>query len=72
MAQFFISKKEVPKLLVISIFFVPVIVYFIRWFIAVNKNNNAANFKNTMKMNWIAASCTNAAFIILLIWKYFE
>jgi 1,4-dihydroxy-2-naphthoate polyprenyltransferase len=72
MAQFFIGKKEVTKLLVISIFFVPVIVYFIRWFIAVNKNNNAANFKNTMKMNWIAASCTNAAFIILLIWKYFE
>ena len=37
MAQFFISKKEVAKLLVISIFFVPVIVYFIRWFIAVKK-----------------------------------
>jgi len=72
MAQFFISKKEETKLLVISIFFAPVIVYFIKWFIAVYKNKDAANFKNTMKMNWIAASCTNGVFIILLIWTYFE
>ena len=60
------------KLLLVSIFFVPVIVYFIKWFMEVRKNSKAANFKNTMKMNWIAAICTNTAFIILLIWKYFE
>ena len=72
MAQFFINKKEEDKLLLVSIFFVPIIVYFIRWFIAVRKNNSAANFKNTMKMNWLAATCTNTAFIILLTWKYFE
>jgi 1,4-dihydroxy-2-naphthoate octaprenyltransferase len=72
MAQFFINKQEGDKLLLISIFFLPVIVYFIRWFMAVRKNNSAANFKNTMKMNWVAASCTNTAFIILVIWKSFE
>jgi 1,4-dihydroxy-2-naphthoate octaprenyltransferase len=72
MAQFFISKKEEDKLLLVSIFFLPVIVYFIKWFAAVRKDNKAANFKNTMKMNWIAAACTNMAFIILLTWKYFE
>jgi len=72
MAQFFINKQEGDKLLLISIFFLPVLVYFIRWFMAVRKNNNAANFKNTMKMNWLAAFCTNAAFIILVIWKSFE
>jgi len=72
MAQFFISRRETTKFLVISIFFIPVIVYFIRWFSAVNRNKAAANFRNTMKMNWIAASCTNAVFILLLIWKYFE
>lgn len=72
MAQFFIDKNEGNKLLLVSIFFVPVIVYFIRWFTAVRKDNKAANFKNTMKMNWIAAICTNTAFIILLTWKYFE
>ena len=72
MAQFFIGRKETSKFLVISIFFIPVIVYFIRWFSAVSRNKAAANFRNTMKMNWIAASCTNAVFILLLIWKYFE
>ncbi len=72
MAQFFISIQGKDKLLVVSIFFVPVIVYFIKWFLQVRKNNAAANFKNTMKMNWIAAACTNTAFIILLIWKSLE
>ena len=69
MAQFFIQKKEVYKLFVVSILFVPVIVYFFRWFLMVRKDTRAANFKNTMKMNWLAAINTNLAFIILLIWK---
>ncbi len=72
MAQFFISTKEINKLLVISILFLPVIVYFIKWFLQVRKNNAAVNFKNTMTMNWIAAASTNSAFIILLIWRCFE
>ncbi|MEP6676036.1 MAG: UbiA family prenyltransferase [Ferruginibacter sp.] len=72
MAQYFISKEAWYKLVMVSIFFIPVIVYFISWFGKVKKDNSAANFKNTMKMNWLAAGCTNTAFIILLIWKYFE
>lgn len=72
MAQFFINKKEVNKLVLVSIFFLPIIVYFIKWFNEVKKNSSAASFKNTMKLNWIAAACTNSAFIILLTWKYFE
>lgn len=72
MAQFFISKKEEVKLIAVSIFFLPIIVYFTKWFIAVKKDKNAANFKNTMRMNWLAAACTNTVFLILLIWKYIE
>jgi 1,4-dihydroxy-2-naphthoate octaprenyltransferase len=72
MAQFFIRRGEENKLLVVSIFFMPIFVYFIRWFLQVRKNNKAANFKNTMIMNWLAAMCTNTVFIILLIWKWFE
>ncbi|MEI9909121.1 MAG: hypothetical protein WDO71_05310 [Bacteroidota bacterium] len=56
----------------VSIFFVPILVYFTRWFLQVRKNNKTANFKNTMTMNWLAATCTNSAFIILLIWRLFE
>ena len=72
MAQFFISTKQADKLLLVSIFFIPIIVYFFKWFAAVRSNNEAANFRNTMKMNWLAAICTNIAFIILLSWRYFE
>jgi 1,4-dihydroxy-2-naphthoate polyprenyltransferase len=72
MAQFFIGNKHGDQLLVIGIFFIPVIVYFIRWFVLVHKNYQQANFKNTMKMNWLAATCTNISFLILLIWRWFE
>ena len=72
MAQFFILSGKGNQLLMIGIFFVPVIVYFIRWFVQVSKNHQAANFKNTMKMNWLAATCTNISFVILLIWKSLE
>ncbi len=69
MAQFFIRQEERDKLLVVSIFFIPIIVYFIKWFGRVRKNSQAANFTNTMRMNWLAATCTNTAFVILLIWR---
>ena len=72
MAQFFITNKHGDQLLVIGIFFIPVIVYFIRWFVLVYRNSKEANFKNTMKMNWLAATCTNISFLILLIWRWFE
>lgn len=72
MAQFFIQKNETGKLIVTGIFFIPVIVYFINWFMEVSKDVSAADFRHTMKMNWIAASCTNIAFIILLSWRWFE
>jgi 1,4-dihydroxy-2-naphthoate polyprenyltransferase len=69
MANFFIGKGEWNKLLLVGIFFVPILVYFIKWFLQVRKNKENANFKNTMIMNWLAAICTNTAFIILLIWR---
>jgi 1,4-dihydroxy-2-naphthoate octaprenyltransferase len=72
MAQFFIEKGTASQLLMVGIFFVPVLVYFIRWFLQVRKNNLEANFKNTMKMNWLAAICTNISFLILIIWRWFE
>jgi 1,4-dihydroxy-2-naphthoate polyprenyltransferase len=72
MAQFFIHRQEQYKLGVVGIFFIPVVVYFSKWFIQVLKDNKAADFKHTMQMNWLAAACTNMAFIILLTWRWFE
>lgn len=72
MAQFFILHQQQDKLIMVSIFFVPVIVYFVVWFLRVSKNAQAANFKNTMIMNWLAATCTNISFVSLLIWNWLE
>lgn len=72
MGWYFYSTGQGKQFLVLSIFFLPVIVYFISWMLKVWRNETAANFKNTMRMTWIAAICTNLAFIILLTWKHFE
>jgi len=58
--------------IVLQIFMLPVIVYFFIWFKKVMKNNDEANFKNTMRMNILASACSNLGFITLLILKMFE
>ena len=69
-AIWYIQRQQLQNLIMIQIFFIPVIVYFLWWFLQVNKNYNAANFKNTMRMNWLASACTNAAFILLLTGRF--
>ena len=50
---------------IIQLFFFPIVAYFAYWFYLVFKNNDKANFKNTMRMNGIAALCMNICFITL-------
>jgi len=52
---------------ILQLFFIPVILFFLRWWYQVWKDGNKANFTNVMRMNWIAATCSNLAFITLLI-----
>jgi len=46
---------------------VPVLIYFVVWFLQVNKNEDNADFRHTMRMNKLASTLTNLAFITLLI-----
>lgn len=55
----------------IQIFFIPVLVYFFWWFKKVVTEQDAANFVNTMRMNILASTCTNAAFITLFLIEKF-
>ena len=66
---YFSEQKQVLRFIILQILFLPVIVSFFRWLLMVWKNEEAANFKNTMKMNWLASTCTSLAFITLLIIK---
>ena len=53
--------------IILILFFLPVLVYFMVWFLQVSKNMSNADFKHTMRMNKLASTCTNLAFITLLI-----
>lgn len=65
-------QKQIGSFLVLQIFFVPVIIYFLRWLLQVWKDETYADFKHTMRMNWLAGTCTNLAFITLIILKYWQ
>ncbi len=70
----FITYQNAEQLLyfgVLQIFFLPVLVYFGSWVWKVWHNESMADFKHTMRMNWIASVCTNLGFITVLILHYF-
>jgi 1,4-dihydroxy-2-naphthoate octaprenyltransferase len=64
---YFRERQQLLSFVVLQLFFIPVLVFFIGWLLKVWKNEQLANFKNTMKMNWLASTCTSLAFITLLI-----
>lgn len=49
----------------------PCLIYFNWWMLQVWKNPDAANFKNTMRMNLIASICMNIAFFTLILLNSF-
>ena len=63
--------QQIAHFIVLQAFFIPVLVYFFYWVISVWKNQTKADFKHTMQMNWLAAGCTNSAFITLIILNHF-
>jgi len=66
------SSRELYKpFVVLIIFFLPVVVYFMQWFLQVLKDDSKADFKHTMQMNWIASTCTSLAFITIILLQKF-
>jgi 1,4-dihydroxy-2-naphthoate octaprenyltransferase len=61
------GQQQFGSFLVLQLFFIPVLVYFIGWVIKVWHNSDAADFRHTMQMNWLASTCTSLAFITLFI-----
>lgn len=64
--------NQMQSFFVLQACFIPVITYFIKWFLQVWKDASLADFKHTMRMNWLAATFTNLAFITLLIIKHWH
>ena len=67
---YFLYFQEIGKLnqfYIIQLCFLPIIGYFMFWFIKVIKDTAAASFHNTMRMNTTAAVCMNVCFLVLFI-----
>jgi 1,4-dihydroxy-2-naphthoate octaprenyltransferase len=64
---YFTTENEQHLFWLLQLFFVPVIIYFLRWAQLVWKVEDKADFKHTMRMNWLASTCTAMAFITIII-----
>ena len=61
--------QQINRFLLLQAFFIPVLICFFYWVNKVWKNKANANFIYTMRMNWLASTCTNLAFITLFIFN---
>ena len=48
------------------LFLLPVVLFFLYWMSRVWKDNNAADFKNSLRMNLLSTLCTTAFFVTLI------
>lgn len=65
----FALQLELTRFFILLLCFLPVLFFFIAWARKVWRDEDEASFENLMKMNILAAFCSNAGFLILLIWK---
>lgn len=73
-AFYYLYFNEIGKInqfYILQLFFAPILIFFSFWFLKVIKNNSEANFKNTMRMNAIAAVCMNTCFTILFCFNHY-
>ena len=49
------------------LFLSPVLIYFTSWFLKVIKNESAADYTNTMRLNLIASTCLNVYFMLKIL-----
>ncbi|MBS1599261.1 MAG: UbiA prenyltransferase family protein [Bacteroidetes bacterium] len=67
LAYYFISSLEAKEFFALATCMLPVLVYFFIWWAKVWKDENQANFNNTMRMNLLASCCTNIGFIVVFL-----
>ncbi|MBA4167309.1 MAG: UbiA prenyltransferase family protein [Chitinophagaceae bacterium] len=67
---YFNTKGQPGHFLVLQLFFLPVVGYFFFWWKRVHESRANASFRYCMRMNMIAAICTNTAFILFNIMNH--
>ena len=63
---YFKSVQHLNQFALLQLLFLPIIIYFLWWFKQVIVNTREASFRNSMRMNMIAAFCMNSCFLLLI------
>jgi 1,4-dihydroxy-2-naphthoate octaprenyltransferase len=71
LATYFYETGHFFYFIILQVWYLPVIILFLKWAWDCWKDTSKADFKSTMRMNWVAATCTNLAFISVIIYKHF-
>lgn len=71
LASWYYSLGHFAYFIILQLFFLPVIVWFLRWLLQSWKDAGQASYRNTMRMNWLAAAGTNTAFLTLILYRHF-
>ncbi len=66
----FYASEGVYGIILYLIFQLPSLVYFNYWFFKVLRDEGEANFKHTMRMSLISATCMNAFFIFIFFFNF--
>ncbi|UPL48223.1 UbiA family prenyltransferase [Hymenobacter sublimis] len=64
----YLWRDEARHVLVFLVATGPVVVLFLRWARAVWRQESAADFDHTMRMNQVSSLCLSAAFLLMLFW----
>jgi 1,4-dihydroxy-2-naphthoate polyprenyltransferase len=72
LAFFFIESIEVKEFLILSTCMMPVLVYFMGWAVQVWRNPSLADFRHTMRMNFVASCFTSIGFILVFLMNWFH
>ncbi len=72
MGYYFWTLNKMRDFFIVATLLMPVALYFVTWARKVWRDEQQANFNNTMRMNIVASLCTSVAFLFLLTWRYFE
>lgn len=67
MATLFKMQERNNQFLLFLFFLLPVVLFFLYWMSRVWQNDEAADFKNSLRMNLLSTICTTAFFITLII-----
>jgi len=71
-SAYFTTYFSVKLVIWLNIALLPVLIFFLTWFYKVWKDENKANFSNTMRLNIISASCFNLFFFSSTLMNHYN